>query len=134
MIGSRDEAAKDDGIRALGYQRLQDLDECRHLGVPQPPQAIGLIDEAFKRSASIKAWRWLNIKGFPFIVEELIHQALRVAREAVAQRARGGGWRRAHAAHQCERAPEGQSAARLVRTLTGDRAQAVVEHGFVKRT
>ena len=52
--------------------------------------------------------------------------------EAVAQRARGGGGRRADAAHQRQRAPERQPPPALVGAGALDDAEAVVEHGVVE--
>ena len=135
VIGGRDEAAEDDRVGAVGNQRLQDFD-CRvELRIRGPGQALGSRHEAAERPRYLQPRRRLDVERVHLIgvvIEDLLFEPVGIRREAVAQRAKRGGRRRADAAHQRQCPPEGEPSPTLVRSGAFNDAKAVVEHRVVE--
>ena len=135
MISGGDEAAKHDRIGTFRDQRLEDPDECRQLRVGCGGQPLGFLHECCKQPVFGEAGCGLDVNRIGLIgivVEHLLFETVRIQREPVAQRARGGGGRGADAPHQCERAPESKPAPPLVRAGAFNDPKTVIEHGIMK--
>ncbi len=111
MIGGGDEAAEDDRVGAFGDERLQDLDRRVELRIGRPasgPRPAPPGSRAVPLRPSRAPARHRPRPLVAIFVEDLLFEPLGVGGKAVAKRAERRRRRGADAAHQRQRAPEGE--------------------------
>ena len=126
---------KTTGLAPSAMSGLSSLTDASSFGSARFGEALGLRHKRSERPVLLEAGGRLDIDRVALVgvlVEHLLLQPIGIGGKPVAQRARGGGGRGADAAHQRQRAPEGEPAATLIRPGALDHAEAVIEHGVME--